>query len=184
MKRPWIAFFSQSGSEIANLTRYFGHTPDCIVTNKQDLSDVHFLFKKDLEDKAYTVTHIPVKPTVEDYMSILKQYKNPIVTLHGYLRIIPAEICSKYEIYNLHPGLIDRYPELKGKDPQQRAIDGKYDIVGCVLHKVIPEVDCGKIIDSYPLIIKGRNHDVNSLTAELKNMALIMWGKFLKSYVN
>ena len=31
--RPWIAFFSQTGSEIANLQQALGRTPDLIITN-------------------------------------------------------------------------------------------------------------------------------------------------------
>ena len=35
----------------------------------------------------------------------------------------PGEVCEKRNIYNGHPGLITQYPQLKGKDPQQKAID-------------------------------------------------------------
>jgi folate-dependent phosphoribosylglycinamide formyltransferase PurN len=59
---------------------------------------------------------------------LLEQFPDAIVTLHGWLRVIPAYVCERSRIYNGHPGLITKYPELKGKDPQVRAFikEGKY----------------------------------------------------------
>ena len=34
-QRPWIAFFSQTGSEIVNISQALGREPDLIVTNKR-----------------------------------------------------------------------------------------------------------------------------------------------------
>ena len=34
--RPWVTFFSQTGTEIYDLSNALGTYPDCIVTNKQD----------------------------------------------------------------------------------------------------------------------------------------------------
>ena len=54
---------------------------------------------------------------------------------------------------NGHPGAIDLYPELKGKDPQVRTWEskGNYKFLGSVVHEVVPEVDEGKIIKSVHL---------------------------------
>jgi len=178
-KRPWIVFFSQTGSEIGNLISSLDKVPDCIITNKNDATDISPLLKKHLNDKV-SIVQIPNKPEVKDYQKVLKKYKNPLVTLHGYLRIIPKEICSKYEIYNLHPGLITEYPELKGKDPQQRAYEGKYPQAGCVIHRVIPEVDEGKIVSTYPIFIE--NYTLERIIEELRFVGLILWKEFFKNY--
>ena len=51
---------------------------------------------------------------------LVNNLKHDLITLHGYLRIIPENICKQCKhIYNGHPGLINMYPELKGKDPQE-----------------------------------------------------------------
>ena len=37
----WVAFFSQTGSEIVNICRDIDKWPDLIVTNKQDNETTH-----------------------------------------------------------------------------------------------------------------------------------------------
>tara|TARA_R110000764_G_scaffold213035_1_gene299410 strand:- start:145 stop:891 length:747 start_codon:yes stop_codon:yes gene_type:complete len=81
----------------------------------------------------------------------------------GWLKILPPNITRDYEIYNLHPGAIARFPELKGINPQDRVIKSVWQehdininldslfihmrnlIHGSVIHKVIAEVDEGVI---------------------------------------
>ena len=172
MSRPWIAFFSQTGGEIADLIEELGRKPDLIVTNErpEDL--------RTIDERIEGGTMLPNKPSVAEYREVLKDFDNPIVTLHGWLRVVPEEICSEYEIYNGHPGLITEYPELKGKDPQVRAFEGKYEQAGAVLHRVIPEVDEGDILDESRFAAEGLSLD--ELFRILKEVSLDMWVKFLK----
>ena len=172
MNNIWIAFFSQTGSEIANISEALGRYPDLIITNKDPEKC------QDVDQRIDRLYRISRKPSVEEYEEILSVFENPIITLHGYLRILPEEICKKYEIYNGHPGLITEYPELKGKDPQLRAFEGKYEQAGAVLHKVIPEVDEGEVIDESKFSSKDLTLD--ELFRILKEVSLNMWCKFLK----
>lgn len=171
-KRPWITFFSQTGSEIANISDSLGRTPDLIITNK-DPDEC-----QDVDERIDMLYHLSRKPSIEEYEEILSAFDNPIITLHGYLRILPKEICERYEIYNGHPGLITEYPELKGKDPQIRAYEGKYPVVGAVLHRVIPEVDEGKVIAEERF--NAFNLSLDDLFRILKDRSLYMWTNFLK----
>jgi folate-dependent phosphoribosylglycinamide formyltransferase PurN len=84
-----------------------------------------------------------------------------IVTLHGYMRIVAPDVCVRYRMYNGHPGAIDLYPDLKGKDPQVRAWEnkGSYKFLGSVVHEVVPEVDAGKIIKSVHLTNTAQSCD-------------------------
>ena len=143
MSKPWIAFFSQTGSEITEIAKSLNKWPDVIITNERP-SNLRAI-NPDLLEKNLLVT-IPNKPSEEDLKEILDYYKDPVITLHGWLRIMPPRICESYNIFNGHPGLITEYPELKGKDPQMRALKGEYPVMGCVLHKVVAGVDEGKII--------------------------------------
>lgn len=183
--RDWICFFSQTGSEIHNLSNALGRYPDAVVTNKQNTDGV----SKDL----LTITtfrtqklnrtiwyQLPVKPAVADYEQVLSKFNNPVVTLHGYLRIIPPEICKKYEMYNLHPGLIDKHPSLKGYNPQERAFREGYKLAGCVIHRVVPEVDAGEILLSQGVFIEHKS--LNEVYQSLHGVALDLWKSFFTAY--
>lgn len=171
MARAWLTFFSQTGSEIVSLANTLGRWPDEIVYNERPI------FKNDINSKIGKYTILPNRPTVEDYERILSKYDNPIVTLHGWLRIVPPEICNKYEIYNGHPGLIDEYPELKGKDPQEKAYRLGYEDGGSVVHKVTEGVDEGEILYSTKTSLKGL--DLNGVYNILRETSMVSWMKFL-----
>lgn len=183
--RPWVTLFSQTGTEIYKLSNVLGVHPNAILTNRNNLDEIN----KELlgltsfrEHKLNeTILHfLPQKPTVNDYRNIFKNFNNPIITLHGYLRIIPKEICEQYEIYNLHPGLIDKYPSLKGYNPQERAFKEGYKLAGCVIHRVTPGVDEGEILMSQGTNIEGCG--LNEVYEKLHQTAFDLWKSFFSGY--
>ena len=124
----------------------------------------------------YGYTEVPNKPTADDLDAILQD--NAIVTLHGWLRIMPPVICDKYLIYNGHPGLITKYPELKGKDPQVKAHKLGHEVAGAVIHKVTAGVDEGRIImEEY---FNATQLDLDGLFRILRDRSLYMWSNLLK----
>lgn len=171
--RPWITFFSQTGSEIVQISRALGRWPDMIITNRRPDS-ARTIDAGILKDRLYFTSN---KPEEYEYQHYLRQVKNPIITLHGWLRVLPEDICNKYEIYNGHPGLITRYPELKGKDPQMRAFAGNYDTAGCVIHKVTPGVDEGEVLMEREVGV--RLLDLDGLFHILHKTSVNMWIEFL-----
>lgn len=183
--RPWITFFSQTGTEINNLCKALEIYPDTVITNRTDTEGIN----KDLLTTTTFREHklnrtiwymLPNKPSKENYLEVLSHFENPVITLHGYLRIIPKEVCEKYEIYNLHPGLIDKYPSLKGFNPQERAFTQGYKLAGCVIHKVVPEVDAGEIMLSQGVSIEGKK--LNEVYNSLHDVAFGLWKSFFKGY--
>lgn len=170
----WIALFSQTGSEILNVSKRLGYFPDQVIsngylnkTNKSLLKSTPVYFTRD-------------KPTVQDYKSLLGSDKNILITLHGWLRIIPKEICETYNnIWNLHPGLITSYPELKGKDPQEKVYNKQdlYPDIGVVIHKVIPDVDEGPI--ELEKSIKNTFANKDDIYYNLHSIATELWVDFL-----
>ena len=175
MIRPWIAFFSQTGSEIVEVSKLLGRWPDCIVTNERSehLRKIH----PALENKH--LVFVENKPTEEELSMVIGQYGNPLVTLHGWLRVMPPYICNRFEIYNGHPGLITKYPELKGKDPQQKAFDLGLEYSGCVIHKVTEGVDEGKILLERKVYIKEL--EIGELFTILHSISVSLWVEFLKN---
>jgi folate-dependent phosphoribosylglycinamide formyltransferase PurN len=174
MNRPWIALFSQTGSEIVEVSKLLNRWPDLIITNERPdhLRKIH----PALESRVIFVEN---KPTEEELFSILSQYSDPVITLHGWLRIMPAVICNRFEIYNGHPGLITEYPELKGKDPQQKAFDLGLESSGCVIHEVTEGVDEGRILRSRKVSIKGL--EIGELFHILHQISISLWVDFLKN---
>jgi folate-dependent phosphoribosylglycinamide formyltransferase PurN len=183
----WVAFFSQTGSEIVNISKQINRWPDLIVTNKQDDQGVSIdlIFKKSQGDISFY--RLPKWPEKIDYMkaadvlnySILNENwkKDVFVTLHGYLRILPAGFTTSSNIYNGHPGAIDIYPELKGFNPQQKAWEAKHPQVGCVIHKVTPELDDGPIITKS--LINNNFNTYEELEKGLHVESTKLWINFL-----
>lgn len=169
MKKNWVALFSHTGSEIAYISHRLKRWPDTIITNQSPATEQ---ITSDI--RRGKINFCKSTPSVQDYRSLLEGAD--IVTLHGWMRIIPGEICKEYNILNLHPGLITKYPELKGKDPQRRVFENTtktYSHVGCVIHRAVAEVDAGKVL----MTCSTRNNasGVADLTDKLHDMASSMW---------
>lgn len=176
MIRPWIAFFSQTGSEIANLSEQLGRWPDVIVVNERKVERV---IDSRLQNKK--VVFVTNRPSESELINILQWFENPIVTLHGWLRIMPPEICETYEIYNGHPGLITTYPELKGKDPQEKYWENidKFDSFGSVIHVVNEGVDEGNIVAKYAVDKSFMNIETkDDVYRALRTTSLNCWTQF------
>ena len=141
--------------------------PDMVCTNNVECNILHpILFRKIW--------------TEHDYREILCRYDNPVVTLHGWMRIVPAQICEEFEIWNGHPAAIDLYPELKGKDMQEAVINQveKYPTIGSVIHMCTAELDSGEIVvTEHVPNIRVFNH--NLIYDILKDTSLRTWLKFL-----
>lgn len=186
MKRKWVACFSQTGSEIVNLANSFNYYPDIAITNNS-LDNIHpalINFYKDSPDKC--LYHIGLKKIKsDDYKYLFNLIKKPLITLHGWLKIVPAEICNSYEIYNGHPGLINKYPELKGKDPVQRvwASKYKYNEFGSVIHRVTPVVDDGEIIASASHDLPDSLETFDEFDEMQRRISLSTWKDFFFKYI-
>lgn len=175
----WIAFCSQTGSEIMNLSERVHRYPILIVTNNILRMSEKVLFW--IKDKKIDLITIPRNPEEGDYR-FLRTYSPNFITLHGYLRKIPSSVCNSYYILNGHPGLITVYPELKGKDPQRRAYLLQHKQVGSVIHKVTPEIDGGEIlIESQKLLKENIEYSREDYFTFLKETSLTTWELFFKS---
>ncbi len=141
----WIALFSQSGKEIIDISSRIGRKPDAVISNNHP-SNIDEILK--VVQYHWLTTFGKESKSLDILDEIVEDRDNTLITLNGWLRIVPPDKCRRYNIYNGHPGLITLYPELKGKDPQQRAWDDlhKYNEIGSVVHKVVEEVDAGEVV--------------------------------------
>lgn len=148
--KPWIAFFSQTGSEIYNVSKKLNRFPDKIITNRPSIDGIN---QSLLNEYKGTINLVPDRPSVDVYHHVLQ--KNAFVTLHGWLRIVPEEICNTYEIYNLHPANLLLHPHLKGKDPQRRAVAELLKQTGNTIHRCTSVLDGGEILKYSTVDIEG-----------------------------
>lgn len=172
----WLAFFSQTGSEIVELSKILGRVPNLLVTNNFENTIPYHPDIHTLGSVIQSATH-DLQMNYFRYQTLLKPDET-LITLHGYLRIIPEDICNKYDIWNGHPGLINVYPELKGKDPQVRAWEGNYPTIGSVIHKVTPGVDEGPI--SCFVATENTASSLDEMYGLLKQTSLQSWVEFMK----
>jgi len=168
----WVALFSQTGSEIYNIAQRIRKHPKYILTNNADRETWHPGLAE-LNSIIVTGKHAMLMDM------LVGMRNNPLVTLHGYLRILPEEVVTTHEVINGHPGDIIKYPELKGKDPQQKAMDLGLPSTGVVLHKAVAEVDAGEILKHATRdILAGTTTE--QLILDLKAIQLDLWSELLR----
>ncbi len=173
----WVGFYSQTGSEIVALCKELGIKPKVVVTNNLDnTSQDNYRF---FRDNNITITQLPFNPGADDYL--LAHNNCQIITLHGWLRIVPPYPCKLWRgrLFNGHPGLITKYPELKGKDPQKRAFENNYTTIGSVIHEVTDKVDDGKIIIEKKIDL-SEQVSVEIFYNYLRHTSLESWKEFFK----
>ena len=174
----WFTFFSQTGSEIVELSNSIGRKPDLLVSNN---FEERIKFHPGIHMLGVTIMSAK-HDMLMNYFRTQAVYNvsQTLISLHVYLRILPADICKKYEIYNGHPGAITLFPELKGKNPQERVWqeNEKYNIIGSVVHKCTAELDDGDVLKS--VYVRNRNYTKEDLYASLKMTSLSAWNFFLK----
>ena len=173
----WVALFSQTGQEIIDITNQIDRVPDLIISNNHPSNVLNIL--KGVEYR--WLSSGKEAKTLDILDEVIKDPGDTLITLNGWLRIVPPDKCEKYNIYNGHPGLITKHPELKGKDPQKRAWSDihKYDTVGSVIHRVVEEVDAGSI-NTYSEISTANILTLDEMYDALRSTSLITWGSFLK----
>lgn len=113
---------------------------------------------------------------------------NCLITLNGYMGILPKDVLDHLhsrgcKVYNIHPAPIQHYPELRGKDPQERMYEGiqagVYKYIGVVIHEVAPGVDTGQIVH-WNLGIADAGMSKGELYATLHNMGTEAWLEFFE----
>ena len=175
----WVALFSQTGTEIVELSKAIGREPDVVLTNSYAYNNK---VNPNLSDKAQVICKDGAKTL--DVLDRVAKDPDTLITLNGWLKIVPPAKCAKYNIYNGHPGLITKYPELKGKDPQERTWKNiaSYARMGSVVHRVVAEVDDGEVVVEKSI---GQRDilSIHDTYRALRKTSFDAWIEFLKEHL-
>ena len=173
----WGVLVSQTGSEVIAISEKLGILPGLVITNR-----VTNISEKNMEifgKNSVEIVVLPNKPTLDQYLRS-GMLEKELITLHGFLRIIPESVFSHFkgEMFNGHPGLITVYPELKGFNKQEDVAGNqeKYPYCGSVVHKVIPELDAGEVVSAYQVM--NRANTIDEAYAILRETSLNSWIHF------
>ena len=175
----WYSLFSHTGKETESIWRLFDgqlHLEAAITNNNQYNGPLPY------------IKLISAKYINEWLMEPGNVESDSIITLNGYMRIIPAEVLEylasiNCKVFNIHPAPIQCYPDLKGKDPQERMYEGiqthEYGYIGVVIHEVDEGVDTGKIVH-WVLQMADPTMTKDELYARLHELGTQAWESFFR----
>ena len=157
-QRQWVCFFSQTGTEINCIRKALGRDPDYIIFNNSSYEKVNKELLQDCRSKIIEISNRPSKEEYERICNLLEP--DCLITLHGYLRILPGWFCDKYYILNGHPGntLYDN-GILRGSNPQEKAYRLGLKCTASTIHRCTAELDAGEVIDLQSVYIEGLTLD-------------------------
>ncbi len=86
-------------------------------------------------------------------LKLLIKEKIDLVCLAGFMKVLSQKFLSNFkgDILNIHPSIL---PSLKGLHTHKRILEKKSITHGATVHKVIPELDSGKILGQTIIKIK------------------------------
>ncbi len=160
----WINLGSRSGKTLDEVCKALGKRPDTNYNSKN--------FSKEV---------------IESQLRRLYSKEKTLITLMGYLRIVPEDICREFTVMNIHPAPIHLkpYERYKGKDPIERYWKERPNssnvvhLWGSVLHVATPELDEGPIIANRIFGCRDLEECYNnSFSANID-----LWVKYLKEVI-
>lgn len=185
METKWYGLFSHTGKELETLAgkdHDWNVRLDTVITNNMD-------YQGKLSAQGIRVFKLA---SFKDVNWLLKQPRivedNSLVTLNGYMGIVPADVLQDLrsrgcKVYNIHPAPIQLYPELRGKDPQERMYEGiqkrEYTFIGVVIHEVDAGVDTGKIVH-WVLQMADHTMTKDELYTRLHELGTQAWESFFR----
>ena len=119
---------------MASLLDHGIHTT-AVLSNVPDALGIKLARKRGIKSVACT--------TVQEVCNNIEELSPDLICLAGFMRILPSYITDKYQIMNIHPSLLPRFP---GLHAQRQALESGVKYSGCTVHMVDGGVDTGKII--------------------------------------
>ncbi len=91
-------------------------------------------------------------------MARLKAFRSDLCLLAGYMLIVGREMCTRYNMINLHPAAPGG-PSGSWQEVIWRLIDSQARETGVMMHLVTPELDRGPVVSYCTFPVTGRPFD-------------------------
>ncbi len=91
-------------------------------------------------------------------MSLIKDFRSDLCVLAGYMLIVGQEMCTKYNMLNLHPAAPGG-PKGTWREVIWQLIDLRAKETGVMMHMVTPELDKGPVVSYCKFPITGKPFD-------------------------
>lgn len=139
---------SGKGSNFEAIAKYF-QEKNVEITCLSDVLDAPILERA----KRLNIAHkyLPFEENAQYFAS----HDFDLIVLAGYMRILPENVLNLGKFINIHPSLL---PAFKGKDAIARAFSAGVKVSGITIHWVSNELDGGRIITQYPVLIGNETH--------------------------
>ena len=107
----------------------------------------------------------------------LLQYGSDLILLIGFMRILSAEFCQKWQdrILNVHPSLLPKYAGGMDTSIHEEVLRNGDVETGCTIHFVTEEVDAGPILIQKKCTVTGIDtvESLKTKVQKLEGMAFI-----------
>lgn len=151
MKKKIAVMGSGNGSNFEAIVKYF-QNPNTLDVEIVCISDnVNAYISERAKNLGIRYKYLPF----EDNAAFFGANNFDLIVLAGYMRILPEGVLNSGRFINIHPSLL---PAFKGKDAIYRAYDSGVKVSGVTVHHVTGELDGGKIIAQYPILIGNLMH--------------------------
>ena len=121
-----------------------------VVSNKADCGGMKWAKERGIPTLIYPPKKGEAGLSADELVSALQDNGAEFVTLAGYLRLIPAELCRAYEnrMLNIHPALLPAFggKGMHGENVHRAVVDSGARFSGPTVHFVNEEFDKGKIL--------------------------------------
>ena len=115
----------------------------------------------------------------------LLQYNVDLVLLVGFMRILSAEFCRKWQdrILNVHPSLLPKYAGGVDTNVHEEVLRNGDMETGCTIHFVTEEVDSGPILIQKKCAV-AREDTVESLKTKVQQLEGMAFIEAIKMIAN
>ena len=93
-----------------------------------------------------------------EVMKRLERFRPDLCVLAGYMLVVGPELCTRYDMINLHPAAPDG-PKGTWQEVIRHLIDTRAGSSGVMMHLVTPELDRGPVVAYCTYSLRGRDFD-------------------------